>query len=225
MFFFDTCNAVAAREDRKPKYWRLGRRHLGLSLTLWRHTVKRGILNMACDCWFPCSCVYWSLVKARKIVWESQVIDSSSITQSEALWIWLCDVTTSSLIQDGGALVVNILVFDLRVQLQHCTYQRKILFFALIKVNTFICKREISGLSSPLTSFGVSVENICFCTDLASFYPILFDIFANCFLLCFFFIVESRHLQQHLFTGFSSELVNLTVMTDNSVGKGTATKV
>ena len=46
------------------------------------------ILNMTCDCWFPCSCVYWSLVKARKIVWESHVIDSSSITQSEALWVW-----------------------------------------------------------------------------------------------------------------------------------------
>ena len=26
-----------------------------------------------------------------------------------------------------GSLVVNILVFDLRVQLQHCTYQRKTL--------------------------------------------------------------------------------------------------
>ena len=81
MFFFDTFSAVAAREDRKPKYSRLGRRHLGLSLTLWRHNVKRDILNMVCDCWFPCSCVYWSLVKARKIVWESHVIDSSSITQ------------------------------------------------------------------------------------------------------------------------------------------------
>ena len=115
MFFFDTCNAVAAREDRKPKYWRLGRRHFGLSLTLWRHTVKHNILNMTCDCWFPCSYVYWSLVKATKIVWESQVIDSSSITQSEALWVWRCDVTTSNSIQDGGALVVNILVFDLRL--------------------------------------------------------------------------------------------------------------
>ena len=41
-----------AREERKPKYWRLGRRHLGLSLTLWRHIVKRDILNMNCDCWF-----------------------------------------------------------------------------------------------------------------------------------------------------------------------------
>ena len=50
MFFFDTCNAVAVREDRKPKYCRLGRRHLGLSLTLWRHTVKHDILNMVCDC-------------------------------------------------------------------------------------------------------------------------------------------------------------------------------
>ena len=145
MFFFDTCNAVAAREDRKPKYWRLRRRHLGLSLMLWRHNVKRDILNMACNCWFPCSCVYWSLVKARKIVWESQVIDSSSTTQSEALWVWRCDVTTSNSIQDGGALVVNILVFDLRVQLQHCTYQRKTLLFALFKVITFICQRQILG--------------------------------------------------------------------------------
>ena len=51
----------------------------------------------------------------------------------------------------AGALVVNILVFDLRVQLQHCTYQRKTLLFSLIEVSTFICKREISGLSSPLT--------------------------------------------------------------------------
>ena len=139
MFFFDTCNAVAAREERKPKYWRLGRRHLGLSLMLWRHNVKRDILNMTCDCWFPCSCVYWSLVRARKIIRESRVIDSSSITQSKALWIWRCDVTTSNSIKDDGALVVNILVFDLRVQLQHCTYQRKALLFALIKVITFIC--------------------------------------------------------------------------------------
>ena len=144
MFFFDTGNAVAGREDRKPKYWRLGRRHLGLSLTLWRDTVKHDILNMVYVCWFPCSCVYWSVVKARKIVWESQVIDSSRITQSEALWVWCCDVTTSNSIQDGGTIVVNILVFDLRVQLQHCTYQRKTLLFALIKVSTFVCKREIS---------------------------------------------------------------------------------
>ena len=84
--------------------------------------------------------------KSQKIVWESHVIDSSSITQSEALWVWRCDVTTSNSIQDGGALVVNILVFDLHVQLQHYTYQRKTLIFALIKVSTFICKREISGL-------------------------------------------------------------------------------
>ena len=44
----------------------------------------------------------WSLIsmflrlliscKARKIVWESQVIDPSSITQSETLWVWRCDV-------------------------------------------------------------------------------------------------------------------------------------
>ena len=91
MFFFDMCNAVAAREDRKTKYWRLGRRHLGLSLTLWRHTVKHDILNTTCDCWFPRSCVYWSLVKTRKIIWESHVIDSSSIAQSEALWVWRCE--------------------------------------------------------------------------------------------------------------------------------------
>ena len=29
----------------KPKYWRLGRRHLGLSLRLWRHNVKLKVLN------------------------------------------------------------------------------------------------------------------------------------------------------------------------------------
>ena len=147
MFFFDTCNAVAAREDRKPKYWRLGRCHVALSLTLWRHTIKRDILNTACHCRFPCSCVYWSFVKARKIVRESEVSDSSSITQSETLWL----DGGALVVQDDVALAVNILVFDLRVQLQHCTYQRKTLLFALIKVNTFICKRKISGLSSPLT--------------------------------------------------------------------------
>ena len=65
--------------------------------------------------------------------------------------VWLCDVTTSNSIQDGGALVVNILVFDLRIPVQHCTYQGETLLFALIKVNTFVCKMEISGLSSPLT--------------------------------------------------------------------------
>ena len=55
------------------------------------------------------------------------------------------DVTTSNWIQDGGTLVVNILVFDLRVHLQHCTYQRKTLLFALIKVSTFICERELKS--------------------------------------------------------------------------------
>ena len=37
-------------------------------------------------------------------------------------------------------------------QLQHCTYQRKTLLFGLIKVSTFLCKREILGCSSPLTA-------------------------------------------------------------------------
>ena len=55
-----------------------------------------------------------------------------------------------------GALVVNILVFDLRMPVQHCTYPGETLPFALIKyyyfskIITFICKREISGFSSPL---------------------------------------------------------------------------
>ena len=44
------------------------------------------------------------------------------------------------------------------MQLQHCTYQRKTLLFALIKVSTFICKREISGLSSPLKEFGAMLN-------------------------------------------------------------------
>ena len=151
MFLLDTVRAMLYRHTKiENQYWRLGCRHLGLSLTLWRHTIKRDMLNMTCDCWFPCSWVYWSLVKARKIVGESQVIDASSITQSEALWVWRCNVTTSNSIQDGGALVVNILVFDLRMPVQHYTYQGETLLFSLIKVNTFICKREIPGLSSPL---------------------------------------------------------------------------
>ena len=143
MSFFDTCNAVAAREDDKPKYWRLGRAILDW---VWSCDVIPSYATswiwFPCS-WFPCSYVCWSLVKARKIVWESQVIDSNSITQSEALWavlrVWRCDVTTSNLIKDGGAVVVNILVFDVRVQLQHCTYQRKRLLFTLIKVSTFKC--------------------------------------------------------------------------------------
>ena len=40
----------------------------------------------------------------------------------------------------------------------HCTYQRKTLLFTLIKVSTFICKREILGCSSPL-SYGKSSVN------------------------------------------------------------------
>ena len=60
------------------------------------------------------------------------------------------NITTSNSIQDGDDLVVNALVFDLRVQLQHCTYQRKTLLFTLTKVSTFIRKREISGFSSTL---------------------------------------------------------------------------
>ena len=115
--------------------------HAGEISNFWRHNVKRDILNMSCDCWFPCCSVYWSLVKAWKIVWESHIIDSSSITQSDALLIWRCDVTTTNSIQYGGALVVNIFVFEFRVQLQHCTYQRKTLPFALIEVITFICKK------------------------------------------------------------------------------------
>ena len=117
------------------------------------------ILNMACDCWFACSCVYWSLLKDRKMVRESQVIDSSSITQLESLWVWRCDVTMSNSIQDGSALVVNILVFD-----QHCTYRalqvskKNITFCFNQEVSTFICKRGISGFSSPLTEFSDHVH-------------------------------------------------------------------
>ena len=58
----------------------------------------------------------------------------------------------------AAPLVVNILVFDLCVQLQHGTYQRKTLLFALIKISTFICRREISGLSSPLRNNDLNAE-------------------------------------------------------------------
>ena len=138
MFLFDTCNAVPAREHRKPKYWRLGMPPYWIEFDVVTSHRQTRYLEYG----------LWLLI--YMFLRRSQVIDPSSITQTEALWVWLCDVTTSKPIQDGVALVVNILVFDLRVQLQHCTYQRKTLLFASIKVSTFICKREISGLSSPL---------------------------------------------------------------------------
>ena len=75
-------------------------------------------------------------------------------------WVWRCDVTPSYSIQDGGALVVNILVFDLRVQLQHCAYQRKTLLFALIKVSTFICKRGNFRLQFPFKILTFSLLKI-----------------------------------------------------------------
>ena len=56
-----------------------------------------------------------------------------------------CDVTTSISIQDGSDLVVNIMVFNLRIPVQRSTLRS-----ALIKVNTFTCKWKISGFSSPL---------------------------------------------------------------------------
>ena len=156
---------------------------------VWRWTSQRQmwiwlvILNMICDCWFPFSCVYWTLVKASKIVWESHVIDSSCITQSEALWVWRCDVTTSHSIQDGGVLVVNILVFDRRVQLQHCTYQRKTLLFALNKVSTLTCNREILGCNSPLRMSG------CISRDLN------FDFITQCFNLARYSCpFQNRHM-------------------------------
>ena len=150
MFFFDTCNAVAAREDRKPKYWRLGCRHLGSSLTLWRHNVKLKVLPTV-ECYLN-----RLLETLKRFFWLLQEINKRRNMEiynhkpCSRCRVWRCDVTTSNSIQDGGALVVNILVFDLRDLLQHRMYKIKTLLFALMKVSTFICKRKISGLSSPL---------------------------------------------------------------------------
>ena len=85
----------------------------------------------------------------ESITWDSQRrnMEINNHKSYSRCRVWHCDVTTSKSTQDGGALVINILVFDLRVQLQHCTYQRKTLLFALIKVITFICKRP-----SPLNN-------------------------------------------------------------------------
>ena len=117
MFFFDTCNAVATREDRKPKYWQLGRRHLGLSLTLWRHNAG---------------------------TWKSTI---TSHIQDVAF-----DGVTSQR-QTQSKMVASIFWFSIF----SCTYQRKALLFALIKVSIFICIWEISGFSSPL----MNIMQIC----------------------------------------------------------------
>ena len=122
----------------------------GLSLTLWRHNVKLKVL--------PTVLCYLNrlLETLKRFFWLLQEIDKrrnmeiNNHKSYSRCRVWRCDVTTSNSIQDGGALVVNILVFDLRVQLQHCTYQRKTLLFALIKVSTFICEREILDLSFSL---------------------------------------------------------------------------
>ena len=70
MFFFDmcnavdaTCNAVAAREDWKPKYRRLGCCHLGLSLAFDVLTSQRQTQS-ASDC----------VMLLESIMWDSQTI-------------------------------------------------------------------------------------------------------------------------------------------------------
>ena len=139
----------------KTKILTTGRRHLGLSLTLWRHNVKLKVL-LTVWCYLnrlleTLERFFWLLQEINKRR-NMEINNHKSYSRCR---VWRCDVTMSNSIQDGGALVVNIWVFDLRVQLQHCTYQRKTLLFALIKVSTFICKREILGCSSPLTISGI----------------------------------------------------------------------
>ena len=73
-------------------------------------------------------------------------------TMKSRCCVWRCDVTMSNSIQDGGALVVKIYWFSIFA----CSYsiariKEKHYFFALIKVSTFTCKREILGCSSLLT--------------------------------------------------------------------------
>ena len=70
----------------------------------------------------------------RKIVCESQVIDSSR----QYFWfsIFACSYSIARI-------------------------KKKTLLFALIKVSTFICKREISGFSSPLNKIIFSYISLC----------------------------------------------------------------
>ena len=108
---------------RKPKYWRLGRRHLGFSLTLWRHNVKLTL------CFRQQSQVIFK--KSRLTVWRHNVKLNPRWRRPSRRYFGF----RSS-----------------RAAMQHCTYQRKTLVFALIKISPFICKREILGCSSPLNS-------------------------------------------------------------------------
>ena len=71
------------------KYWRLGRRHLGLSLTLWRHNVLKRF--------------FWLLQETNK----HRNREMNNQTPYSRHRVWQCDVTTSNSIQDGGAVVVN----------------------------------------------------------------------------------------------------------------------
>ena len=142
MCFFDTCNAVAAREDRKPKYWRLD---ITPSWIEFDVVTSQRQTQSASDCVMLLESITWDPQTFLQEINKRRNMEINNRKPYSRCRVWRCDVTTSNSIQDGGALVVNILVFDLRVKLQHCTYQRKTLLFALINVGTFICKREISG--------------------------------------------------------------------------------
>ena len=103
MFFFDTCNAVAAREDRKPKYWRLGRRHLGFSLTLWRHNVKLKVLNkslLSADVIFFSELARWT--KKKRL--------HNRLCKSRHLWKW--SITCPYCWYDGTLLSVALDSWD-----------------------------------------------------------------------------------------------------------------
>ena len=169
MFFFDTCNAVAAREDRKPKYWRLGLRHLGLSLTLWRQAQS------ASDCVMLLESITWDSndFSILQEINKRRNMEINNHKPYSTCRVWRCDVTTSNSIQDGGALVDNILVFDLRVQLQHCRYQRKTLLFALIKVSTFICKWSPLSFSVTLVGSHFHVSSLQWLSYTVQFFKTL----------------------------------------------------
>ena len=143
MFFFDTCKSERFTLYAEIKIPNIDDWDATILDWVWRCDVTTSnskyfrLCNATCIDYVTLKRFFWLLQEINK----RRNMEIHNHKPYSRCRVWRCDVTTSNSIQDGGALVVNILVFDLRVQIQHCTYQRKTLLFALIKVSAFIFKK------------------------------------------------------------------------------------
>ena len=79
MFFFDTCNAVAARRDRKPSW-------IEFDVVM----SQRQTQNLEYDLWLLIFMFLCLLISCKSQ--KNRLRVSRGITQLKALWVWCCDV-------------------------------------------------------------------------------------------------------------------------------------